>query len=74
MGVKVANIRLKPGKEPITVSGKAYASGKPDAMRFPTVERQQNGWYSQEAKRIVTEYKDRYELIAPGGANLGGGN
>lgn len=68
---KVANIRLKEGRNPITVSGLGYASGDKKPMRFPTLARQKNGWHSQEAKRIIREYGDRYEMITE---NFGGGN
>lgn len=70
---KVANIRLKAGASPITISGKAFEGGKREAMLFPTLVRQSNGWHSKEAKRIVSVYGDRYELIKPGGEKLEGG-
>ncbi len=65
---KKANIKLKPGATPITVSGKASGGGGV-LMRFPTEERQVAGWYSEEAKVIVKNYADTYELIDGGCRN-----
>jgi hypothetical protein len=58
---KIPNIRLKEGATPITISGKAFTGGNSEAMLFPTEQRQRNGWHSKEAKRIKSEYGDRYE-------------
>lgn len=63
---KKPNIKLKEGAEPITVSGFANVGSSPEPLRFPTLIRQQNGWCSAEAKRIVACYGDRYELINGG--------
>lgn len=69
---KVPNIKLKEGAEPITVSGLAKVGANPEPLRFPTLDRQINGWCSAEAKRIVACYGDRYELINGGGCNCDG--
>lgn len=66
---KVANIRLREGKEPITISGVAYTGDSNNPLRFPTKTRQIAGWNSAEAKEIVTEYGDRYELLNQEGGN-----
>lgn len=68
-GAKVPNIKLKEGQEPITVSGFASVGHSPNLLRFPTLERQANGWQSAEAKEIVACYPDRYELIIGGCKN-----
>lgn len=65
---KKPNIRLKEGAEPITVSGYASVGNNPNPLTFPTLARQEAGWCSQEAIRIVACYGDRYELIE-GGCN-----
>lgn len=72
MGAKIPNIKLKEGATPITVSGRSFSGNCKEPMRFPTEERQKNGWYSQEANRIVREYGDRYELLKDG--QVEGGN
>lgn len=68
-GVKVPNIRLREGAEPITVSGLASVGNLPVSLKFPTLERQAAGWCSQEATWIVACYGDRYELLTGGCKN-----
>jgi hypothetical protein len=69
---KTPNIKLREGAEPITISGLAHVGASLEPLRFPTLIRQQNGWCSKEAKRIVACYGDRYELINGGGCNCNG--
>ena len=70
-GGKTPNIRLREGKSPITVSGFSNVGATSERLRFPTLARQENGWYlpGDEAKRIVECYPDRYELINGGCKN-----
>lgn len=60
------NIRLKEGKEPITVLGKANVGTKNSSLRFGTEEEQKAGWHSKDPKAIVRHYPDRYELLNGG--------
>lgn len=69
---KVANVRLKPGATPITISGFAYVGGGGEPLTFPTEKRQIAGWKAKDPKRIVKNYGDRYELFTPG-LNVEGG-
>lgn len=63
---KNPNVKLRAGADPITVSGFAYGGGGVK-LAFPTEDRQRAGWCAKnDAKKIVRDYPDRYELINGG--------
>lgn len=68
-GGKTPNIKLREGAEPITVSGFASVGDSVKMLTFPTLKRQAAGWCSPDAKRIVSCYGDRYELLEGGCCN-----
>jgi hypothetical protein len=63
---RTPNIRLKAGKSPITVMGKANNGNILESLRFPSEEAQKTGWHSKHPQKIVAAYPDRYEIINGG--------